>query len=139
MHNFKGQITFHLIALLEKNNIFVCKLLPNTTDILQPMDSTVNRSVKDYLQKEFSNWYANEVAQQLNDREDVQLQPVKLSLSSLKKIGAKWLVGMINHIQDNPSIVVNGFQKSSILQALDKAFGNETEMEDTADEDSYNV
>ena len=132
--NFKGQITPDIIALLEEKGIFVCKLPPNSTDILQPMDLSVNKSVKDYLRKEFSNWYSNEVSQQLNNSEDLQLQPVKLSLSSLKTIGAKWLVGMVDYIQDNPKIVVNGFRKSGILQALDEAYGNENEMEDT-DED----
>ena len=41
---------------------------------------------------------------------------------------------MVDYIQDNPKIVVNGFRKSGILQALDEAYGNENEMEDT-DED----
>ena len=40
---------------------------------------------------------------------------------------------MVDYIQDNPKIVVNGFIKSGILQALDEAYGNEN-MEDT-DED----
>ena len=127
--NFKGQITPDIIALLEEKDIFVCKLPLNSTDILQPMDLFVNKLVKDYLRKEFSNWYSNEVSQQLNNSEDLQLQPVKLSLSSLKTIGAKWLVGMVDYIQDNPKIVVNGFRISGILQALDEAYGNENETE----------
>ena len=67
----------------------------------------------------------------MNNSEDLQLQPVKLSLSSLKTIGMKWLVGMVDYIQDNPEIVVNGFRKSGILQAQDEAYGNENDMEDT--------
>ena len=47
--NFNGQITPDTIALLEEKDIFVCKLPPNSTDILQPMDLSVNKLVKDYL------------------------------------------------------------------------------------------
>lgn len=31
---------------------------------------------------------------------------------------------MANYIQDNPSVIVNGFRKSCILQALGKACGS---------------
>lgn len=41
MDNFKGQVTTP--DLLEASNINVCLLAPNTTDLLQPMDISVNK------------------------------------------------------------------------------------------------
>lgn len=39
--NFKGQITTAVNNLLEQN-ILVCLLPPNTTDLLQPMDIAIS-------------------------------------------------------------------------------------------------
>ena len=46
--NFKGQITEMVTSFLETNNVHVCLLPPNTTN-LQPMDSVVNKLAKDQL------------------------------------------------------------------------------------------
>ena len=46
MDNFKGQITGAVNELLESNNIHVCLLPPNTTDLLQPMGLSVNKPAK---------------------------------------------------------------------------------------------
>ena len=53
MDNFKGQITSAVTNLLEENNIHVCLLPPNTTDLLQLMDLSVNKSAKDFLKRCF--------------------------------------------------------------------------------------
>ena len=45
MDNFKGQITEKVNDLLEENHLHVCLLPPNTTDLLQPTDISVNKPV----------------------------------------------------------------------------------------------
>ena len=66
----------------------VLQLLPlNCTKTLQPMDLSVNKSVKDLLRNKFHQWYSNEVAAQ--DRGPVS--PINLSLSVMKPLGATWL------------------------------------------------
>lgn len=47
MDNSKGQITSSVTGLLESNNIHVCLLPPSTTDLLQPIDVSVNKPAKD--------------------------------------------------------------------------------------------
>ena len=44
--NFKGQITETVTSSLETNNVHVCLLPPNATN-LQPMDNTVSKPAKD--------------------------------------------------------------------------------------------
>ena len=61
MDNFKGQITSAVTNLLEANNAHVVLLLPNTTDLLQPMDLSVNKPMKNF----FEEWYSGEVMKQL--------------------------------------------------------------------------
>ena len=51
MDNFKGQITANISELLEDNDLH---LPPNTMNLLQPMDLTVNKPAKSFLKKKFS-------------------------------------------------------------------------------------
>ncbi len=85
------------------------------------MDLTVNEPVKAFLKK-FDDWYSGKVQEQLqgkdiNELESVSISPINLSLTVMKHVGAQWLVEAFNYIQDNPTIVVNGFVKSGITTA----------------------
>ena len=122
MDNFKGQITESLFSLLDSHNILVCLLSPNTTDRLQPMDISVNKPAKDHLKQQFNQWYSEQVLTQLGevgDMEELEIQPIDLSMSAMKEVSAKWLVNAANYISDNPGIIVNGFIRSGILRVLD--------------------
>jgi len=119
--NFKGQITSSVTDLLESNNIHVCLLPPNTTDLLQPMDLSVNKPAKDFLKRRFEDWYSQQVTKQFEGRdiESTDLQPISLSLPVLKELGAKWMVEMAEYFAENPQIIVNGFIRAGIAGALD--------------------
>ena len=122
--NFKGQVTDDILQLLEDHNVHSVRLPANCTDRLQPMDISVNKAAKDFIRQKFNDWYSEKVAEQLGDGAnfDQQLvQPVDLSAAVLKTVGAKWLVQMHEYIQDNPQLIVNGFRKAGIQEAIDSA------------------
>ena len=56
-----GQLTDAVHALLDSNHVYVVKVPPNCTGHLQPMDLAVNKSVKDFLRKQFQIWYSEQV------------------------------------------------------------------------------
>ena len=134
MDNFKGQVGTAVMKLLEDNDIHVCLLPANTTDVLQPLDISVNKPVKKFLQDKFQEWYAKEVRDQLGEaaglEEDVELDPIDIGLAKLKELNAKWLVEVMEYIADNPEFIVNGFLRSGILGALDTI--SELEENDTS-------
>ena len=97
MDNFKGQMTEKVNDLLEENQLHVCLLPLNTTDLLQPMDISVNKPVKSFLKDTFSQWYAKQLLQQCEDQShvpllDISLEPIDISMVVMKNISAKWFV-----------------------------------------------
>ena len=55
---FKGQCTEKILSLLYDNNIRLAIVPGNCTDRLQPLDVSVNKSVKEYLRRQFQEWYS---------------------------------------------------------------------------------
>ena len=110
--------------LLEENHLHVCLLPLNTTDLLQPMDISVNKPVKNFLKDKFSHWYTKQLLQQCEDQShvplsDISLEPIDISMVVMKNISAKWFVKAAEYIADNPQFIVNGFVKAGICRALD--------------------
>ena len=95
MDNFKGQITDQIVQLLSDNNVHVALIPPNCTDQLQPMDLSVNKPAKEFLRSKFSDWYSEQVRQQIDDVDDirkVEFVPVDLRLVVMRELSAQWLV-----------------------------------------------
>lgn len=87
------------------------------------MGISVNKPVKDYLKRCFEDWFTNEIQKPLEDKEDLEdeeliIKPVDLSFLVLKELGAKCLVGMFEHVCENPQFIINDFIHSGITTAL---------------------
>ena len=107
---FKGQITQACADLLSRNNILCILVPPNCTDRLQLLDATVNKTAKDFLMRKFQEWYSERLLEQLDQGiEAKDLQPVDLRLSTMKPIGAEWIMSMFRYFSSNPDIIKNGF------------------------------
>ena len=112
---FKGQTTDAIYKLLEENNIYIVSIPANCTDRLQPMDLSVNKSIKDFMKTQFNNWYSSQVFEQLEDKEQ---KPVDLRLSVMKPLGAKWLIKLFNYLKANNGIIINGFKAAGIADIV---------------------
>ena len=82
------------------------------TDQLQPLDISVNKSAKEFLRRQFQQWYSDQVCKQMKDG---GFQSVDLSMSIVKPLGAKWLIALHNFLKDNPTITINGYREAGIL------------------------
>ena len=115
---FKGQVTDDVYNMLDSNNIQVVKVPPNCTDRLQPMDLSINKPVKDFLRDKFQKWYSEEVKKGYG--QSVNVVPVDLRMSTMKPLGAGWLVGAYNYIKGKDSMVKNSFKAAGITDIISK-------------------
>ena len=109
---FKAQCTATVLDVL-RDNIFIALVPANCTDRPQPLDVSVNESVKEFLRGQFYKWYAGEVCSQLHQCDNVQA--VDLSLSVVKPLGAIWLIYLFDYLHTHPEIARNGFRKAGLL------------------------
>ena len=101
--------------MIDDKNINTVIVSENCTDRFQPLDLCVNKAVKTFLRKKFQDWYANEVFTQI---EEGCIEMVDLRLSTVKPLGAHWMVDVFNYFKTNTGIdiIKNGYKSTSILK-----------------------
>jgi len=63
---FKAQYTPTVLQVLKENDILVALVPANGTDRLQPLDISVNKSVKQFLRGQFHDWYVSQICSHLH-------------------------------------------------------------------------
>ena len=136
--HFKGQMTEKVFKVLEKYHIHLVLIPPGCTDRLQPMDVSINRAAKAFLERQFQDWYAQQVMENMKSAE--QLAPVNLSSIEMIHVGSKWFVQMFEHISDNPHLLINGFIATGITTTISDAIADldaeEYDLSSCDDDDS---
>ena len=108
---FKGQCTERVFKMLEDHNI-LCVIVPsNCTDILQPLDLSVNKSAKDFMNSKFQEWYGGIIHKQLEDQIE---EEVDIRLSVMKPLTTGWIIDFYHYMDAHPQISVNGFHAAVI-------------------------
>lgn len=112
---FRGHQQAAIVARLNKLNVIHHQVPPLMTDLLQPLDLSVNKPVKDFIRNKFTEWYSQRVMEVSNE----ELSEL-LKLADLRNLHAKWLYDMYNHFKEPKQQVIirNGFAKAGILEAL---------------------
>jgi len=113
--NFNGQCTEELLKLIDGNNINTLIIPANCTDQLQPLDLSFNKAVKNFLRKQFQEWYAKEVFTQL---EEERIELVDLCLSTVKPLEAQWMTDVFDYFKSEAGmeIIKNGFKSAGIMK-----------------------
>ncbi|VDI27122.1 Hypothetical predicted protein [Mytilus galloprovincialis] len=93
-----------------------CTGCTGCTGELQPMDLSVNGELKAAMKNEFTNWYADMVAEDLKDSSTIN--KVDLRLSVLKPLHAKWLSKVFHDLKSKKDIILLGWKKSGISDCI---------------------
>ena len=123
MDTFKGQDNDTLRELCSENNCEVVIVPHNLTNKFQPLDISVNKAAKAYIQNMYNEWFSKQVATQLEcgiDPTGVKISP---KLSDLKPLHASWIVNLYDHLTNEEDMVVvhHGFDSAGITEAVNDA------------------
>ena len=89
-------MTKSVLKLLDDNNFIGTFVPSNITHPYQLLDLKVNGYVKQFSRKKLTEWYANQIIQQLDEGKEVYDIEVKLRFTILKPIHAQWLTVLYN-------------------------------------------
>ena len=117
---FSGQVTNPVLENLQENHIKLVRVPPNMTHLLQPLDLTVNGSAKSYLKRRFTEWFSGKISEELDAGKQLEQIEIKLHLSKLKPLHAKWLVDLYNYLTSvkGQEIIANGWKSAGITEAI---------------------
>ena len=87
--SFKGHQGEEMKLLLLRNNILSVVVPSNCTDLLQPLDLSVNKPLKDHLRRSFQSWYSQQVSKQMNEGKKPDEITVDTRLPVMKPLGAR--------------------------------------------------
>ena len=95
MDVFRGQITGDVISLLRDNNIHYVLVPKNMTQLFPSLYLTVNKHCESYLKWLLSEWYAQQIENQLSLGNKVEEIKIVFRLTTLKPLHAKWFGRML--------------------------------------------
>ena len=128
---FKGHKGEEMETLLLRNNILPVMVPSNCTDLLQPLDLSVNKPLKDHLRSSFQHWYSEQISKQLREGKEQEDVKVDTRLSVMKPLGAKWITSAYDYLRSQSGIVHGGFVEAGIVKTLD------AEDDSSSDEDPF--
>ena len=116
---FKGHKGDEMDSLLMENNILSVIVPSNCTDLLQPLDLSVNKPLKDHLRRSFQSWYSDEVSKQLQEGKEPEDIKVDTKLSIMKPLGTRWITSAYDYLRSRTGIVRGGFSAAGIVEILE--------------------
>ena len=118
MDTFKGQDNDILKKFCSKNRCEVVIVPHNLTNKFQPLDLTVNKAAKTFIQNQYNEWFSDQVARQLKSGKDPTDIKVSSKLSDLKPLHASWIVDLYKHMQGEDELILKGFKDAGIYEAI---------------------
>ena len=120
MHVFRGQMTDPVLLKLRENSIFLVRVLPNMTNLFQPLDLTVNGAAKAFLKRKYTEWYSGEVSKALAD--GIALDDFEI----LTSFHAKRIVELYNYLasEKGHDVIGNGWKSAEITGAIEAGLVN---------------
>ena len=126
MDDFRGQMTDPVLLKLRESNIFLVRVPPNMNCLFHPLDLTVKGAAKAFLKGKYTEWYSGEISKALADSIALDDVEIKLKLSVLKPLQAKWIVEIYKYLtsEKGNDVIGNGWKSAGITGAIEGGLVN---------------
>ena len=84
----------------------------------QPLDLTVNKVAKAFIQNRYNHWFSDQVARQLKSGNDPTDIKVSSKLPDLKPLHASWIVDLHKHMPEEDQLILKRFKEAGIYEAI---------------------
>ena len=101
----------------------------NLTNKFQPLDLSVNKAGKSFIQNKYNDSFADQVFTQLQNGKDPTDVKISSKLSDLKLIHATWNVDWYNDVIKEKEMIVRGLNCAGISEAVQNAGDNYEKIE----------
>ena len=81
----------------------------------------MNTSAKYFIAGKYEDWYAEQVLEQLGKGVTPHDVKVDVRLTNIKPLHAKWIIQTYHHLNSSKSLILPGFKKANITDAVNKA------------------
>ena len=127
MDVFKSHSTPAVLEKMKDGHLKVVFVPGNCTGELQPLDISVNGTLKSLLKSKFSTWYADKVCQAMklhpgDIKTSAAIVDPNLRLSVLKPLHAGWFMDAFVKLSSQSSTILQGWTKPGIADAVYGAF-----------------
>lgn len=116
-HVCKGHVTKKVTHVLEQNNRIIVQVPNDMTDQFQSLDLTVTQA-RQFMKGKSKYWYDEQISKELDDGRNVCDIQVPLKVLVIKRIHAKWLLGLYDHLQNSPDSITKGLKTAGMKDAL---------------------
>ena len=120
MGTFKGQDNGILKEFCSKSRFEIVIFPHDLTNKFQPLDLTINKAVKVFIQNQYNDWFSDQVARQVKRGIDPTNIKVLSKLSDLKPFHGSWIVDLYKHMQGD-ELIQKGFKEAGIYEAINDA------------------
>ena len=103
---------------MEENSCGVVFVLANMIHQFQPLDRTVSGIAKKLPTTKFEEWYAKEIVRQINARVEVYSVEIKILLSVLKQVHARWLICLYDHLRNQSDLTKKDSKSLDLMKQL---------------------
>ena len=98
MDTFKGQDNDTVKKLCAENSCDVVIVPHNLTNKFQPLDLSVKKPVRSFIQNKHNDWFADHVFMELQNGKDPTDVKISSKLPDFKAIHARWIADWYNHV-----------------------------------------
>ena len=120
MDTFKGQNNDTLKKLYAENNRDIVIVPQNLTNKFQPLDLSINKAAKSFIQKKYNDWFADQVFKQLQNGFKISSKLSDLKTHT-KPIHARSIVDWYNNVTKEKEMIVRGLNSAGISETVQNA------------------